>query len=316
MKSETGSPRSNPPNRDDVHRAAIEDGSVPTNPPTSATEFDEEECALNEQMANTLRRVHFTPGGSAFIAFAEAFQAGETTAPFDQQFGDLVRGLASVTWRASQSEDTAVRRLAQKQLKAADRIVCALDDYELLTKKIDDLLEIEIDDALLRAWDVLEIMRRLSFVLLTKPSGKVELKPTAFKPWDPELNMIQARAIGAHPWDAQLCGEELLGRVQDPKFWTSRSRPTLKSLAIKIYLDIVGEGAAPEETLYEDLRKAAAWQTRHPTGSMKILPRGITVGTGTTKIPIDYIPLTRTRELVRQGESHFKPRPKRKMSTD
>jgi hypothetical protein len=260
-------------------------------------------------MANTLRRVHFTPGGSAFIAFAEAFQAGKTTGPFDQQFGDLVMGLASITWRASQNKDTAVRRLARKQLKAVDRIVCALDDYELIEKKIDDLLGVEIDDALRRAWDVLEIMRRLSFVLVTKPSGKVGRKAIAFKPGDPE----RATALGgAHPWDAQLCGEELLGRVQDPKFWTSRSRPTLKSLAIKIYLDIVGEGAAPEETLYEDLRKAAAWQTRHPTGSMKILPRGITVGTGKTKIPIDYIPLTRTRELVRQGESHFKPRPNRR----
>ena len=129
-------------------------------------------------------------------------------------------------------------------------------------------------------------MRRISFVLETKPSGLVIKKP------------IQVTdAVGRANWDVQQCGKELFDLLQQNRFWTSRRRPKLKNLAMTLYLELSGL-KVHRHTLGRDLKAAQKWQAQNPTGYLKLLPRGVLVGKKPAEAEVNYIPLRRTRWLV------------------
>ena len=96
----------------------------------SPQELDDEdrERALNERMAEQLRRVRSVPGGESFIAIAEAFHADLILDEYAYQFGDLITGLAPILQQASRVTSHKQQPLAHKQLQALDRIVFP-EDY-------------------------------------------------------------------------------------------------------------------------------------------------------------------------------------------
>ena len=228
---------------------------------TASASPEDRESAKNARMADQLRCVASAPGGFDFMAFAQAVFAGRIQQQDADRAGDLIVGLLSISYRASVNNDS----FALKQLEALDRLVYPAD-YGFSLVKIEKIAKTPISDSLLRAWDLLEIMRRLSFVLETGASGLVKMKR------DPDT------------FDQRLCGKTLFDLVSSPDFWTPTSRHRLKSAAIEIYQKSV---SCESDTLYRDLEKAKKWQARNPTGFMK----PVTLDPA----DVDFIPLARTR---------------------
>lgn len=273
----------------DAIRSAIPDEHLPGSEwENFSQDPDNRESVVNQRMADQLRRVASAPGGQSFIAIANAFHAQMIVGEDADKFGDLITGLDSILLRASRGEERAL-----KQLHALDRIVFA-EDYGLKLTDLEKILKFDIDESLARAWDLLEIMRRISFVVEpkepTKPNGLVVRK---------QIQVTNAE--GGTNWEVQQCGRELYELLHDKKLydklWATTRRPTLKTVAMTLYQEL-SPLKVNRETLSRDLKAAQKWQARNLAGYQKLLPRGVRVGKNPFEVEINYIPLRRTRWLV------------------
>jgi hypothetical protein len=269
--------------------------------------------------ADQLRRIESAPGGPSFIAIANAFHAGMIVGEAADKFGDLINGLDSILLRASRGgrmktsetlnadEEVAAQAAdklrAEKQLEVLDRIVF-VEDYGNVGKKMiekvsETILSVPINKSLSRGWDLLEIMRRLSFVVEPKEPEK----PSEF---------VVRRELSDDDGRIQQCGRELYeilhneeheilripDKVEDKyiKLWAPTKRPKLKSLAISLYL-MLNRDTVTRRTLTEDLKAVQKWQEQNLAGYQRLLPRGATIGRKPAEIKINYIPHRRTRKL-------------------
>ena len=234
----------------------IENAAGPPSP-------EDKKRALNARMADQLRRVGSAPGGFDFISFANAVLDGKLNRDDANTAGDLLVGVISVVYKAAVKNDD----IARKQLAAIDRMVNPLD-YGLELTDIEKIANVKMNQSLIRAWGLLEIMRRLSFVLEASNSGLVKMKKN--------ISTIEQKQ----------CGSKLFELVKKRKHWGPKKRPRLKSLAIDLYIEL--NGKVQEDTLYRDLNKAKKWLAKNPGGLMKLMPAGA---------GIDFIPAARTRNF-------------------
>lgn len=228
--------------------------------------------------AEEYRSILIAPGGLSFLRLHRAWSKGRIDRELAKVIGSLLDGLLGIIARVSDGDTNA-----RKQLDALERIVWP-DQHSLVATDIEKIANRHTNASLARAWELRELMGRLSYLAEPKDGqshrralgGSINSKQTAIKKrasldsYDRSiLETVYARK-GSNEYEINkeldVNGKghiTLFDLANQDLYWKKNS--TLQSVALDIYLKMLADADiySARKTLTDDLKKATEWEESH-----------------------------------------------------